>query len=117
MHLVDRLLDSVLLCLLADFGRLSADGVHLVVHSCCGQVLLLPYVCNHSSIKDERVVEVLVIRFEVEVFLILKVNLLLREDHSSLIVCEKLTLALLFLWQVLRHRTDLASSRGLLAAS
>jgi len=35
LHLVDRLLDSVLLCLLADFRRLSADGVHLVVHSCC----------------------------------------------------------------------------------
>jgi hypothetical protein len=87
-----------------------------VVYRCSGQVLLLSHVCNHSCVEVERVVEVLLIRFELEVFLILQVKLLLWENHSSLSV-RKLTLTLVFLWHVLRHRTDLASSRWLLAAS
>jgi len=87
-----------------------------VVHRCSGQVRLLSHVCNHSCVEVERVVKVLLIRFELEVFLILQVKLLLRENHSSLSV-RKLTLTLVFLWHVLRHRTDLASSRWLLAAS
>jgi len=57
-----------------------------------------------------------VIGFEIEVFLILQVNMLLWENHSYLSV-RKLSLTLVFLWHVLRHRTDLASSRWLLAAN